>query len=592
MQLTGIRKILVTSAIVLIALAAPAFSQTAADTSAKDTSKRDDVSLLKQQIAAQEKEIEQLRAIVDQMKQKLDQSPNPAPTAMKQKLDQPPNPTPAPNLGQVATTLPMVPKGDSKTVASSNGSDLHSMVASAVAPPAVGSAPLQPPNPQKKEVEVTAQPLVKSEAPSPLSFSIGDAQFTPGGFMDLTEYFRTTNTTSTIGTSFGSIPFSVTGGTLNPASQLTENHLTLQNSRISLKVDSQVGENKVTGYVEADFLGNSATSLFQTSNSSTLRMRLYWADIMRGKWEILGGQSWSMMTPGRNGISPVPADLFYSQDMDTNYQVGLTWARQAQFRVLFHPSKEWVLGISFENPDQFLTSAVTLPSGPYSSQFDIGGSTTGSPNLMPDIVAKVAYDPMIGAKHMHLELGGLLSSFKDNSATNVKNTAVGGGATGGVNLEVVKNFHLILNGFYSAGGGRYIFGLGPDVVVKPNGTLDTVRSGSGIGGFEYQIKKTLLYAYYGAAYFDQAYYVSSYGKGGVPSYVGFGYPGSSNSSNKVIDEATFGFIQTFWKNPKYGSLQWINQYSYLDRAPWFVATGSGKNAHVSMVYTDLRYVLP
>jgi hypothetical protein len=211
---------------------------------------------------------------------------------------------------------------------------------------------------------------------------------------------------------------------------------------------------------------------------------------------------------------------------------------------------------------------------------------------MPDIVAKIAYDPMLGGKHMHLELGGLLSSFKDNSATNVKNTAVGGGVTGGLNLEVVKDFHLILNGFYSEGGGRYIFGLGPDVVVKPNGTLADVRSGSGIGGVEYQLRKTLLYAYYGAAYFDNAYYASSYGKGGVPTYVGFGYPGSSNASNRVINEPTFGFIQTFWKNPRYGSLLWINQYSYLERAPWYVPSGTSKNAHVSMVYTDLRYVLP
>jgi len=576
MQFRRIPNMLMASAVVLIALATPTYSQTAADNSSKDSVKRDDVSLLKQQIAEQQKQIEQLRTIVDQMKQKLDQSPNPAQTAAT------PAATPMPSLGQVASTTSIIPKGDSKTGVDLSGSSLHDMMTSAAASPGVGSASAKALNPQEEPKT------------SPLFFRIGDAQFTPGGFMDLTDYFRTANTTSTIGTSFGSIPYAVTGGTLNPNSQLTENHLTLQNSRISLKATSNVGETSVTGYVEADFLGNNATSLFQTSNASTLRMRLYWADLVRGKWEVLGGQSWSMMTPGRTGISPVPSDLFYSQDMDTNYQVGLTWSRQAQFRVLYHPSKEWVMGVSFENSDQFMTSAVNLPggsSGTYASQFDIGGNTTGSPNLMPDIVAKIAYDPMIGGKHMHAEIGGLLSSFKDNTATNTKNTAVGGGVTGGVNLEVVKDLHFILNGFYSSGGGRYIFGLGPDVVVKPDGSLATVRSGSGIVGFEYQLKKTMFYAYYGGAYFDQAYYVASV-KSGVPSYVGFGYPGSSNASNKVINEATVGFIQTFWKNPKYGALQWINQYSYLDRVPWFVASGSSKDAHVSMVYTNLRYVLP
>ena len=57
MQIRMIPSRLVAGAIVLIALAAPVFSQTAADTSSKDSAKRDDVSLLKQQIAEQQKEI-------------------------------------------------------------------------------------------------------------------------------------------------------------------------------------------------------------------------------------------------------------------------------------------------------------------------------------------------------------------------------------------------------------------------------------------------------------------------------------------------------------------------------------------------------
>ena len=44
------------------------------------------------------------------------------------------------------------------------------------------------------------------------------------------------------------------------------------------------------------------------------------------------------MTPNRNGLSPMPGDLFYSQDVDTNYQMGLTWGRTTQFRFIFHAS--------------------------------------------------------------------------------------------------------------------------------------------------------------------------------------------------------------------------------------------------------------
>jgi len=39
-----------------------------------------------------------------------------------------------------------------------------------------------------------------------------------------------------------------------------------------------------------------------------------------GQWAA--SQSWSMMTPGRRGISPLPGDLFYSQDIDVNYHLG------------------------------------------------------------------------------------------------------------------------------------------------------------------------------------------------------------------------------------------------------------------------------
>ncbi len=80
----------------------------------------------------------------------------------------------------------------------------------------------------------------------------------------------------------------------------------------------------VIGYLETDFLGNAAGNLVQTSNSDTLRLRLFWVDLRKSKWEVLGGQSWSLLTPNRKGISPLPGDIFYTQDTDTNYQAGLS----------------------------------------------------------------------------------------------------------------------------------------------------------------------------------------------------------------------------------------------------------------------------
>ena len=82
---------------------------------------------------------------------------------------------------------------------------------------------------------------------------------------------------------------------------------------------------------------------------------------------------------------------------------------------------------------------------------------------------------------------------------------------------------------------------------------------------------------------------------GVPatSYcVGFGFPGPANTNNRDYQEATIGFIPTIWSSPNYGKLQFISQFSYVVRTPWYVPTGSPKNAHAFISYVNLRYIIP
>ena len=156
-----------------------------------------------------------------------------------------------------------------------------------------------------------------------------------------------------------------------------------------------------------------------------------------------------------------------------------------------------------------------------------------------------------------------------------------------MNLELVKNFRLITTSFYSSGEGRYIQGNGPDFIVRNNGSLSPVHSASGIAGFEYQAKKELIFAYYGMAYFGRNFDNYAAGK-----YYGYGYPGAATSNNREIQEYTLGYTHTFWKSATHGAIQMINQYSYLTRNPWAVPGGAPANAHVNMVWNDLRYTLP
>jgi hypothetical protein len=484
-----------------------------------------------------------------------------------------------------------------------SGSTAGNEAVSVVTQPAASIVSLTPPQ---------SGGSAENQKKSPLSFKLGQADFTPGGWADLTGIFRSTDIGSGTGTTFASIPFNNT----LPQAALSEFRFTAQTSRLSMKVDMPAGESThVTGYVESDFNGFQPPNAYVSTNSSTFRLRLFWGDIQHGKWEFLGGQSWSLLTPNRSGLSPRPADIFTSYRLDTSYLAGLTFARQAGFRMVYHATDWWTLGASLENPQQYIPSSVVFPgaSGFFASQFDNGSGATNAgsattnpaiPNLHPDVIVKTAFDWRLGGRAFHLEAAGLIRSFKDfNNLVTPSATDSITSASGAVNLnlELLKGFRLIANSFYGEGGGRYIGGLGPDVVVKPDGTLSPEHSGSGVGGFEWQITpRFLIDSYYSGAYFARNFGLLASAAtpapkcDGIPGFscVGFGFPGSANTNNRAIQEGTFGITQTLWGSPEHGKLQFITQSSYVVRSPWSVATGSPKNAHAFIEYVDLRYLLP
>ncbi len=437
-----------------------------------------------------------------------------------------------------------------------------------------------------------AAALAAQAAPAnPLSFQIGGMQFTPGGFLDFTAVYRSTAVGSGIGTNFASIPYNNT-----TAGQLSEFRESAQNSRVTLKVSGNRGATAVTGYIEADFLGNQPANVAVSSNSNTLRMRVYFVDARRGPWEVVAGQDWSLLTPGRSGLSPMPADIFFSQNMDTNYQVGLTWARQPQLRVLYHASSQFTAGFSIEQGEPYIggsagAAQVTLPGGaggPYAGQVDNGGSNFSAPGFTPDVIVKAAYDSQPNGAGLHLEVAGLESEFRAlTPATGITSHAAGGGIEADAALMVAPGLRLLANTFWGDGGGRYLFGMAPDLVIRQNGQVSPVRTNSAILGFEDQVNPGyLLYGYYGGIYIHPNFDLS----GATP--VGYGYPGASNNMNRSVQEATLGVTHTFWKSNRYGMLQLITQASYVTRSPFDVAAGAPRNAHTGMAYADLRYVLP
>jgi len=458
------------------------------------------------------------------------------------------------------------------------------------------SGPAQP-------VSVISAPAAQTGAPSPagaisadaarcgLAFRIGVADFTPFGFVDFTSFYRSEATGSGYPTAFTSIPFS-NGAT----GRMSETKFTAQNSRFGVRIDSMVDDTNVLGYVETDFLGNAPSNLGVSSNSDTLRMRCYFADLRSGPWEVLFGQGWNLLTPNRRGISPVPSDVFYTNNMDGSYQAGLTWGRQAQVRAVYHAGEGITLGLSVEDPDQYVGGAVLLPAAFQASEVDTGASTA-QPNAFPDVTAKAAFDTTtVNSLPWHFEVAGLVRRFRTvtySPASRSDTMAEGGGVSTAVCLGLDKGLTLVGTGFWSDGGGRYIGGLAPDFVVKaPDSAgaygIGLVKATSAIIGLEYVAGPSdTVSAYRSNVGIGQRYDTMPGG-----GYVGYGYPGSPSTNTRTIDEYTLSNTYTLWRNPGYGALQLIAQLSYAQRTPWYVAPDAPAKADVRIAFLDLRYVLP
>lgn len=247
---------------------------------------------------------------------------------------------------------------------------IHS--AGAVTPaPVLASSPTQHP----------AGPALRGSAPvtAPLSFELGGATITPTGFVDFSQVWRSKAVTSGLPTNFAAIPFNNT--VLGHRRQTVSS---AANSRLGMQINTRVLGFDVLGLVETDFQGYVPNNVATTSNSYGLRLRLAFADLRKNRWEFLVGQNWSLMTPARKGIDPLPDTLFLTQDLDPNIQSGLVWARNPQSRVVFHASRSIATGVSFKAGDLYAggsagAGTITLPDldlrscGPASSRLWIHG---------------------------------------------------------------------------------------------------------------------------------------------------------------------------------------------------------------------------
>lgn len=595
-----------------------------------------DVQELKDALAAQQQQIEQLRQQLTQRDQAWQQSQQQlqqlqsSTTAAQTKADQA-----AQETGQQQQAV----------------SDLKNDVADVKQNAANAALSLQ-----------ETQKNLRAEIENPLALRYKGITITPGGFLAAESVYRQHALGSDINTPFNSIPFDGAS-----AAHMSEFFGSGRQSRISMLAEGKLGNAKLSGYVEADFLSAGVTSNNNESNSYSLRQRQAWGQAaLNDGWSFTGGQMWSLVTETKNGLDNRTEAL--PMTIDPQYNVGFSWARQYGFRIVKNfANKAWA-GFSVENAQT--TTGGTLVSG--QNNFLIGSQGTSgglynptanySFNATPDFVGKIAVQPGWG----HFEVFGVIRDFRDRvfpcggliSATdgtlpatktcdgatfpNAKgafnNSELGGG--GGANLRVTVAKHVDF-GVHFLGGdgiGRYGSAGLPDVIIRPDGILVPARNYQALGTLEWHSKRLDVYTNVGGEYEGrQAYVVAGKGVGygsplfnnsgcyteappsatatnvdtpgsattpinsgtvpvpgsaGTPLSTGFNpaSPANCAGNTKAIYEGTIGFWYRIYSGDR-GRIQVGPQYSYVERSTW-AGKGGTPSAQDNMVLTSFRYYLP
>jgi hypothetical protein len=448
---------------------------------------------------------------------------------------------------------------------------------------------------QQQPVELNPTQEVAAEEPKGPSIAVGPAELRIGGYLGVTGFYRSSADGGGTGTSFASIPY---GDTLR--GNVSETRLTAQASRITLRIDADFPEKtgdrprfrKLAGYFEMDFNGSVPDTIAVTSTSAGFRLRHAFAEVRYGNSIYMGvGQAFSLMTPQKDQISIWPSDVEISQAVDTNYVAGLVWGRIPQVRFAWRPARRFNWAVSLENPEQQLgDSLVTLPSccaSDLDAQYNTGGAGLSVPNLMPDLITRVAFNP---SPAVHLDVGGVLRVFRHTVAPYDDSddfaTTAGGASVNG-SVHATGNTKMIGQFAFGPGIGRYIGGLVPDATFSADSSIHPLRTTSWVLGVEQRLNATVSMAgYYSGVNTSESFATDADG-----GFIGFGFPGSLHSSNRSIHELTVTAALLSFRSPNRGSAQVNVQYSWLERKPFDAGNGPA-SAAMHMFFAQVRYNLP
>jgi hypothetical protein len=265
--------------------------------------------------------------------------------------------------------------------------------------------------------------------PESVLLELGPVTLKPSGFLETIGMSRSATTVDSVSTKFGNIPL---------ADEPGQDIGSVRHSRLMLHGDVPAGPVKFSAYLESDFMNF-------TSGESPWRWRQYWAQATIGKWEILGGQAWSLLRPNREGTA-TDTGMMNTDVVDPAYHVGLAGSRVRQLRV-------------------------TRTLGVYKAVVAWEGAGIGLAKLVRE------------TQRQHYELGAFTGRFERR------------GATAAAAVGVAPRVRLVTQQFWSKRAAYQALGVAPAGV---NGV-------SSLEGVEAQVKKNVeVYAYGGLVYAARA----------------------------------------------------------------------------------------
>jgi hypothetical protein len=436
-----------------------------------------------------------------------------------------------------------------------------------------------------------AQPLnptqeIAREMPEGPPIVAGPTELRIGGYLGVTGLYRSTSSGGGTGTSFAAIPYDDTA-----QGNLSETRLSAQASRLSIRVNAASAPSRATlaGYFEMDFNGTTPGNVAVTTTSVGFRLRNAFGEAQfNQRFLVAVGQAYTLMTPAKDQLSIWPSDYELTHAVDMNYVAGMVWGRMPQVRFTFRPTPAFNWAVSVENPEQQLgDGVVTLPSccgADLAAQYNTGDNGLSVPNLMPDILSRVAFN---AGKTVHVDAGGVVRVFRHTLkpyANSVRQAGGGGSVNARVTIAGAANvFGQVA---YGAGLGRYIGGLVPDVSISADGRIHPIQTYSWVAGVEQRLStRSSIAVYDSGVHADASYSMDTDG-----TYIGFGYPGAPKAANKAIHEVTTVFAWQPWKIEGRGSMQWTTQVSWLTRTSW--STDHSPSADAVLFFSQLRYNLP